>query len=194
MAWESELHFLLNKAFGWKGVLIELRSADYEKLVINRPNELATIHAGVCNSKQVLHEVNPTYNGAVGGVWEFAAPSFREQWWKGLDLSSPNVKEVQCNSLDALLLANAPNVTMFEFMSLDVEGAEMSVLQSINFNRVAFGIMLIEADEHNPLKNLAMTEFLHSKGYSFMFDYERSYWYVNENFYEIYKHLVYEAD
>jgi hypothetical protein len=176
------------KALGWKGVLIELKDRNYKKLVKNRPNEIAAIHAGVCNSKQTLHEVG---GGAVGGIYEFAAPSFRAQYWGGVSLDSPNVIQIQCDSLDNLLLTYAPQVTMFEFMSLDVEGAEMSVLESIDFNRIAFGIMLIEADEHNPLKNLSMTKFLETKGYSFMFEYARSYWYVNDNFYQIYKDLIY---
>lgn len=170
--------------------MIELRDENYQKLVVNRPNEIAAIHAGVCNSKQTLHEVANS-NGAVGGIYEFAAPSFRAQWWRGVTIDSPNVKEVECDSLDNLLLTYAPQATLFEFMSLDVEGAEMSVLESIDFNRVAFGIMLIEADEHNLLKNLSMTKFLETQGYSFMFEYERSYWFVNNNFYQIYKDLVY---
>ncbi|KAL3798645.1 hypothetical protein ACHAW5_008400 [Stephanodiscus triporus] len=80
---------------------------------------------------------------------------------------------------------------MFEFMSLDVEGAEMSVLESIDFTRVSFGIILIETDGHNLLKNSALEKFLEKKGYSFMFEYERSYWFVNDNFYEDYKDLIY---
>jgi hypothetical protein len=101
------------------------------------------------------------------------------------------VREVEWDTLDNLLLTYAPQATMFEFVSLDVEGAEMSVLESINFTWVAFGIMLIEADDHNPLKNLVMTKFLATRGYSFMFEYERSYWFVNDNFYDDYKDLIY---
>ena len=175
--------------------MIELNGDNYEKLVRNRPNEIAAIHAGVCSQKQTLHafttEGRNKGNTAVGGIWEFTAPSFREMWWKGVTLDSPNVREVECDTLDNLLLTYAPQATMFEFMSLDVEGAEMSVLESIDFTRVAFGIMLIEANEHNPLKNLAMTKFLETKGYSFIFEYERSYWFVNDNFLDVYKDLIY---
>jgi len=49
---------------------------------------------------------------------------------------------------------------MFEFTSLDVEGAEMLVLESIDFNQISFEIMFIEANEHNPLlKSLADNYF-----------------------------------
>ena len=58
--------------------------------------------------------------------------------------------------------------SVFDFFSLDVEGAEMSVLESIDFERTAFGVILVEADEHNEMKNLAMRQFLELRGYTFL--------------------------
>jgi FkbM family methyltransferase len=184
--------FVFNKALGWKGVLIELKEDNYKQLVVNRPEVIAAIHAGVCSRTQILHEVTILKSWAVGGIWEFTTPSFREQWWKGITLDSPGVREIECNTLDNLLLKYAPYISVFDFLSLDVEGAELSVLESINYDRVQFGIVLIEADEYNQMKNFAMRKFLESKGYTFLFDYARSYWFINNNFYEIYKGLVYQ--
>jgi FkbM family methyltransferase len=183
--------YVFNKALGWKGVLIELKEGNYEKLLVNRPGEIAAINAGVCSRTQTLHEVT-AQNRMAGGIWEFTAPSFREQWWKGITLDSPGVREIECNTLDNLLLKYAPYISVFDFLSLDVEGAELSVLESINYDRVQFGIVFVEADEHNQMKNFAMRKFLESKGYTFLFDYARSYWFVNDNFYEIYKGLVHQ--
>ncbi len=53
------------------------------------------------------------------------------------------------------------------------------------------GIMVVEADAHNHMKNLAMRKFLQSKGYLFLYDHGPNAWYANDNFYEIYKDLVY---
>jgi hypothetical protein len=97
------------------------------------------------------------------------------------------VKEIKCDMMDSLLLEYAPHTTFFDFLSLDVEGAEISVLDSIDFTRVGFGVMLIEGGDNE--KNLAMHEILGSKGYSWFFQSARSIWYVNVNFDEIYKHL-----
>ena len=44
-----------HKALEWRGVLIDLQKTNYDKLKVNRPNELATIHAGVCDRQQKLH-------------------------------------------------------------------------------------------------------------------------------------------
>ena len=185
--------FVFNKALGWKGVLIELRQDNFEKLVVNRPDEIASINAGVCDKQQTLHAVY-SKNPAVGGIYEFAAPSFKQQWWKNIDLENdPRVQQIECDTLDNLLLKYAPEATYFDFLSLDVEGAEFSVLKSIDYDRTQFGIVLVEADEHNEMKNIAMREFLEKEGYRFLFEYERSYWFVNANFNEIYQNLIYQT-
>ncbi|KAL7553795.1 hypothetical protein ACHAWF_017147 [Thalassiosira exigua] len=184
--------YVFNKALGWKGVLIELIEDNYKEMVKNRPDEIANIHAGVCASSQTLHSVQPQSGigvGAVGGIYEFAAPSFREQWWKDIELDGPGVKKIQCDALDRLLLKHAPDTTFFDFFSLDVEGAELTVLESTDFDRVGFGIIFVEADKHNDAKNLAMRRFLEGKGYTYLFGYGRSYWFGNSNFDKIYEHL-----
>ena len=185
--------FVFNKALGWKGVLIELRQDNFEKMVVNRPDEIASINAGVCDKPQTLHAVHSEL-GAVSGIYEFAAPSFKERWWPGISLENdPRVQPIECDTLDNLLLKYAPEATHFDFLSLDVEGAEFSVLKSIDFDRTQFGIVLVEADEHNEMKNIAMREFLEKEGYRFLFEYERSYWFVNANFNEIYQNLIYQT-
>ena len=126
----------------------------------------------------------------MNGIYEFTAPSFRERYWGDLALDDPSVKEVDCNTLDNLLLDHTPHQTYWDFFSLDVEGAEFAVLQSIDWNRVHFGIILVEADEHNELKNLVMREYLENRGYTFL-EWHGNYWFVSQYFDEIYQDLVY---
>mmetsp|Transcript_5391 Transcript_5391/g.10277 ORF Transcript_5391/g.10277 Transcript_5391/m.10277 type:complete len:208 (-) Transcript_5391:257-880(-) len=78
--------FVFNKVFDWKGVLIELTTKSYKKLVSNRQNELATINAGVCKKAQAIHLVEST-GAAASGIWEFASDSFQnhcQQFHAGL--------------------------------------------------------------------------------------------------------------
>jgi len=190
---------VFNKALKWKGVMIELLKNHFDKLVENRKSEIATINAGVCDVPQTLHYSGGNKGGgdaiyggnAIAGIWEFSSPSFREQWWKGITLDSPSVHEIECDTLDSLLLKHAPSNTFFDFFSLDVEGAEFAVVKSVDWKRTGFGIIFVEADEHNEFKNLAMRELIESQGYRFLEVHQRSYWFVNENFHEIYKDLVY---
>jgi len=72
--------YLYNKGLNWTGVLVEASPRNYEQLIKNRPNEIANVHAGVCEKKMNLHWVEtPSGIRATGGFQEFAAPSFQKQ-------------------------------------------------------------------------------------------------------------------
>jgi hypothetical protein len=73
---------------------------------------------------------------------------------------------------------------------LDVEGAEFQVLESIDFDKSGFGIIFLEADEHNTRKNAACREYLFTKGYNYVGSEARSDWFINQNFATIYKKLL----
>lgn len=174
----------------WKGVLIELMGHNYENLILNRKNELATIHAGVCSTPLTLHYYGGEPKGvnAVGGIYEFSTPEFRKDWWDDISLDDPKVNTIECDTMDNLLKKNT-NQTFFDFLSLDVEGAELSVLESIDFKRVGFGIIFAEQG-YNHLKSLAMREFVENHGYDFLQEYQGSYWWINRDFYHIYKNEI----
>jgi hypothetical protein len=184
--------FVFHKQFGWKGLLVELGPKNYQRLVQNRPDELATVLAGVCDGEttRTLHYVE---KNAVGGIWEFSSPSFREQWWKGIDLNSKRVKTIECRPLQDIIdqhILVGGGQFFFDFFSLDVEGAELEALQSIDFSRVGFGILFAEADAHDPAKNMAMRNLVESKGYTFLMEQSRSYWFINDKFSTIYRDLI----
>jgi len=180
--------FVFNKEFQWHGVLVELSPTNYQKLVQNRPDELGTVNAAVCGERQMIHYYDGVRTKTVSGVWEFTTDSFRRQWWKGvtIDQTTP----IECRPLCDILEEHAPNQHFFDFFSLDIEGAEFMALQSLDFDKVGFGIILIEADEHNERKNMALRAFLESKGYLFIEAFERSYWFVNKEFGSIYKDVL----
>ena len=181
--------YLYNKGLGWTGVLVEASPRNYEELIKNRPNEIANVHAGVCEKEMDLHWVESRVS-AVGGFQEFAAPSFQKRYWSEEEIR--NAQIVKCETLENILLDNVGPGFYFDFFSLDVEGAEYSVLQSMNFNLVGFGVIFVEADVHNPTKNMAVRELLESNGYMYLEDEKGSSWFVNKDFWIIYKELIHE--
>jgi hypothetical protein len=78
----------------------------------------------------------------------------------------------------------------FDFFSLDVEGAEYSVLKSIDWDKSAFGMIFIEANGRDMRREEMITSLLMERGYRFMFLWNRSNWYINVNFHKIYDHLA----
>ena len=178
--------YVYNKGLNWSGVLVEASPMNYQQLVRNRPNEIANVNAGVCEKEMDLHWVQS--GPAVGGFQEFAHPDFQKRWWSEDDIK--NAQVIKCHTLEQILLDKVGPGFYFDFFSLDVEGAELSVLRSINFDLVGFGVILMEADRHNPTKNMAARELLESNGYMYLEKKGRSFLFVNQDFGAIYKDLI----
>ena len=90
-------------------------------------------------------------------------------------------------------MKNAPNSTFFDIFSLDVEGAELAVAESIDFDRVGFGVVLVEAvqaDENNAEKNRRVVQMFEENGYVYLHRHVRSDWFINRHFYAIYQSLL----
>jgi FkbM family methyltransferase len=181
--------YMYNHALHWKGLLIEPNTKSYNALVQNRPHEIALVHAAVCDTEQTVHFVSSTVN-LVSGIFEFASPSFRNYWWGNVTWDSPNVEAITCKPLQYIIQdhwgGEDKEPVWIDFFSLDVEGAELQVLQSVNFDKVGFGVIFLEADEHSEDKNIAVREYLISKGYSYTGFEARSDWFVNKDFDTIY--------
>jgi hypothetical protein len=185
---------LFNKALDWKGLLIEAGPFAFHNLTQNRPNELAVVHAAVCKEgKKTLHYVEPEkkWLGVVGGIWEFSTPSFRQQWWNGVTIEQ--AIPIQCMPLRTIIEENiVGSPAYFDIFSLDVEGAEFEALSSLDFSKAAFGIVLVEADQHNLRKNMAVRAILERNGYVFTDHAQNSQWFVNKDFDIIYQDVLYE--
>ena len=209
--------YLFEAALDWNGLLVEVTPPSFEKLRENRPYN-ALVHAGVCEKRQKVHyydgggKYKPPYQiseafwnkltvfmsllgSAVAGIVEFSAESFRNRWWPKLKDDLSNAHEIDCYPLQDIIQEQFDSVAIedgyhFDFFSLDVEGAEFQVLKSIDFNQVSFGVIVLEADEHNERKNLSIRVFLEARGYIFLESAQRSYWFVHHEFDKIYGHLT----
>ncbi|GFH50090.1 hypothetical protein CTEN210_06566 [Chaetoceros tenuissimus] len=180
--------FVFNKALDWKGLLIEASPTNYEALENNRKEEIALIHAGVCGQERDLHWVDKPKKHAVGGFVEFAAESFQKKWWNENDIKYAKV--VRCRTMKNILLETVGKNYHFDFYSLDVEGAEAEVLSSIDFSKVSFGVIFVEADQHNPQKNDDVKKILNDNGYEFLYNIRNSDWFRHRDLREIYKDII----
>ena len=93
---------------------------------------------------------------------------------------------------DLLLSHVQPTTYFFDFWSLDVEGAELEVLQSLDWDTFSFGVLLIEANGKSARKELAIRTFLEKQqGYAFLGEEHHSAWFVHPRFAEIYADVLY---
>lgn len=182
--------YVFNKKFNWKGVMIELDPSNFKRLQINRPDELATVHAAVCTKQQTVHLVQN--HGAVSGIWEFANEKFRKGWWKNVKMEE--MIPIECSPLAAILKKVVGDSFYFDFFSLDVEGAEYEVVISLNFSAVQFGVILVESDGGNIAQSKKIRDVLVRNGYKYMGQVATNMWFVNSNMQEIYRYAIRKQD
>ena len=137
----------------WRGGLIEPHPLWFAQLRRGRTCA-PPLRVAVCARAQTLHFV---LNGALSGLLELMPP--REQSAARRHKSVP----VQCQGLDRTLEELA--VPHIDFMSLDVEGAELEVLHSVDWAAVTVDVMVVEI-EHQPYEVIrAIRKLLADHGY-----------------------------
>tara|TARA_B100000073_G_C23384830_1_gene432574 strand:- start:150 stop:587 length:438 start_codon:yes stop_codon:yes gene_type:complete len=87
-------------------------------------------------------------------------------------MSESFLKKWHKNSIERIIesrklcdVLNENKITYVDFFSLDVEGGELDVLKSIQWDKVSFYIICIEMDKHNPDKNDACRDILLENGF-----------------------------
>ena len=79
-------------------------------------------------------------------------------------------------------------ITHIDFFSLDVEGAELEVLKTLNFSNVHINVFVIEQDGRNPEKDEAVRQLLLANNFELDTSIKemeaglRNDWFVNKHF------------
>lgn len=142
--------------FGWKRILVEANPIFIPKL--REQKDSAVIHAAICNeSGKVLHYFNHRHES---GIVEFSS-SMRFSRAEKMKHITP----VSCLPLS--LVFEDLKVTHINFFVLDVEGAELSILESIDWSRVIFDVITVETEKAFRRVGYAedVAAYLLSKGY-----------------------------
>ena len=156
--------WLLEKKLGWNGILAEPAKTWHNSLRENRSCIINTkCVARTSGCKYKFLEVDNTTEGSaeLSGIKDFANNG---DWASKIRLNTSREYEVETISLDDLLEAhNAPSD--IQFLSLDTEGSELSILEGYNFERRTIRSICVE---HNYVKNnrKAINALLCEKGYT----------------------------
>lgn len=142
---------------GFKCVLIEPFLPMYQKLVYNRPNATC-VNTGISNSEEP-HQVFVGTEYAAGFLSTMAGSHLANFH------PNPIYSKVANNKMSAVLEENG--IKYIDFFSLDVEGGELEVLKSIDWDKVSIYLFGIELDNQNPTKDEAVRDLLREKGFEY---------------------------
>jgi FkbM family methyltransferase len=123
---EANTRFFEN-CLGWRGLLIEASPRTFKMLKKNRPNNHLVNAAPSCKTSSTFTMVDSDMTNAAGVEFEKAE----------------NTATISCIPMSQLLADLS--ITHIDFFSLDVEGAELAVLETIDFNAVRIDVIIAES-------------------------------------------------
>lgn len=158
---------------GWKGINIEPNTDNFHLFNLMRPNDI-NINAGISNSRSKMKYYQ----------FDEAALNTFDKDRATMLCDKYDYKLTNCVDVDVLPLQDILdqyNITHIDYMDIDVEGKELEVLKSINYDRVQIQYLLIEQLQSD-LKSVLNSEiagFLEIYGFSPVSKFDRTVIYHN---------------
>jgi len=166
---EDELNF--------KGVLIE-PTKQYDKMIINRP-KCDNYNLAVSYTKEKIKFFG---DGATAGASDLMTENFKKSWHK-------QSYEYYVDGEPFGDILNKSNIEYIDLLSIDVEGGELMVMETMNWNIPVY-VVLIELDNHNPDKDEKCRQILRSNGFIFHNKMCINEFWINQNYYR--KNLLWD--
>jgi FkbM family methyltransferase len=166
VAQSNSLYF--EKYRGWRGLLVEPSPHNFIKCRKNR-SSLSSIHCAACVAFDYDSEfVRMAYSNLMSTALSLdsdildpqAHAELGQQFLQGSELLF-EYGAVARRLNDLLRESNAPKIV--DFLSLDVEGAELEVLRGIDFKEYHFKYILVECRDFD-----RMEKYLSQQGYCFL--------------------------
>lgn len=154
----SNTYFL--ESMGWSGILIEPNPENFGECKRQRPYS-ESIQAAVTNSGDA--EVTLSVVSGTGGVDALSFTETTERHLSRVKNTGAHIKKVKvpAKKLSDILLDLQP----VDFISIDVEGGELDVLESLDFTRHAPTVFIIEDNSHGVDKTVE--KYLECRGFKF---------------------------
>ena len=153
--------------YGWTGLCIEANPKLIQPLTDNRPNSTIVhkavwIGPGEVDIEVPLHFKKKDPANQLGRIasLEGNTKSFKKFFDKGIETF-----KVQSDTATNIINNTLGVPIVIDYMSLDIEGAEIEALQSINFNLIDIRFMTIEHGNRKGYKNL-FADYLKQFGYN----------------------------
>jgi FkbM family methyltransferase len=135
--------FFLEKELGWNGLAVEPIPYIYEKLTHNR--NCTTINACVgAQDGTAIFRVITGYPEQLSGLVDQYHPTHLDRIEKEISIYGGSYQdiEISCYSINTLLDENG--LYNIDYLSIDVEGSELSIINELDFNRFQVAVISIE--------------------------------------------------
>lgn len=141
----------LYEELGWNGICIEPSPTRFKMLVKNRTCECLNI--AISNEEKEVEFLDITgYGKGLSGIVENYDPKHLERIERETEDNPQTLtkSKVYVKTQQLAKILSERNIKEVDYCSIDVEGSELEILKSIDFNNVKFGIFTIEDPYNNP--------------------------------------------
>lgn len=155
--------YFFDKERNWKGICIEPLPEVYSKLCKNRNNSI-NLNLAIDNKNAVVNFVsNNGYTEMLSGIQEHLDKRHisRINQENKLTGANTNIIQVQTRPLKDIFTDN--NISHINYLSIDVEGAEKQVIESIDFDKVFIDVIGFENNYQDV--SIPIVDLLKSKSY-----------------------------
>jgi len=154
--------YFFEKERSWTGICIDPNPDVFQKLVVNRHCICENCAIATEEKQLVYRKVNGQYfSEMLGGILEFMDTEHIERINREIEnhveCSIEDIP-VECKRLDSILSKYAMN--KIDYLSIDTEGAEYEILQSLDFDKLNIRLISVERNKDSQVHNL-----LNSKEY-----------------------------
>ncbi|XP_059481267.1 uncharacterized protein LOC132200088 isoform X1 [Neocloeon triangulifer] len=158
----------LEKYFNWMGLLVEASPKELMSLTTkNRKSWIAPTCMSLSKTPDIVSFHENSLLGKVIGPKEKVVKT------------DTKVKYVDILCLPFNTLLTSLNRTKIDFFSLDVEGREFEILQTIDFKKFEFDILVVEYPHNGPNIKL-MAPFMDRNGYSLLHTSPMDFYFLNK--------------
>ncbi len=151
---------------GWRGINVEPFPE-----VIKKFNELRPLDRNVSCAIGTKTGSNKYYSWGNSGLNTFSEKKVEEYTRKGMVTGKPAVSDIEVIRMETLFDQYLPAGTPIDFISVDVEGMDLDVLNSNNWDKYRPELVAVELDTVN-IEDLLLSDlytFMNNKGYDLYF-------------------------
>ena len=157
----NTLYFEKNN--NWTGVNIEPIKKVFDKLVINRPNNI-NLNCAVCNNDgETEFLCNTGYTEMISGIKNNFDPRHLQRLERENNAMGSTTEVIKINTKKLQTIFDENNISHVNYLSIDVEGAEFEVIKSINFDKVFIDVIGFENNYNDT--SIPIVQYLEEKNF-----------------------------
>jgi FkbM family methyltransferase len=151
------------KCNNWTGINIEPIKNIFDKLVINRPNNINLNYAVCNNDGETEFFCNIGYTEMISGIKDTFDYRHLQRLQNENIQTGSTTEIIKVNTKKLETICDEYNISHINYLSIDVEGAEFEVIKSINFDKVFIDVIGFENNYDDT--SIPIVKYLENKNF-----------------------------